>query len=298
MQPAFGSELFMLFFFVSIVVVGCAHQAPRPAAPFAAVGTGPLVIAHRGGSLEAPENTLASIRHGVAVGADWQEIDVTLSKDGEVVVIHDDTLERTTTGKGEVTAHSLAQLQKLTAGRPQWAGYVANELATRGLEIPDFGTRFAKERIPTLREVLLVPDSRVMIELKTHPDPAKLAEEVIAVIDETNARGRVALGSFEFATLEAVAARDPSLPLIAILDDPALIQQRLDMLPVAVLAVYAPLAAQALQIAPATVAVWAWTAYAPDDAVALAELGVHGVITDAPAAVLARLRREPPLLVE
>ena len=93
----------------------------RPPAPFAAVGVGPLIIAHRGGSLEAPENTLAAFRHGVAAGSDWQELDVTLSSDGQLVVIHDDDLDRTTNGSGPVGKKTWADLQKLTAGQPNWS---------------------------------------------------------------------------------------------------------------------------------------------------------------------------------
>ena len=59
----------------------------------------PMLIAHRGGSLEAPENTLAAFRHAIEVGAKYVELDVQMSKDGVLVVIHDDTLDRTTNGK-------------------------------------------------------------------------------------------------------------------------------------------------------------------------------------------------------
>src|SRR5688500_15952335 len=95
-----------------LAVVGSAACAASPGGgpqpPFRAV-LGPVIIAHRGGSLEAPENTLAAIRHGAAVGSDWIEIDVTLSRDDEVIVIHDDTLERTTDGTGMVEAMTLSQ---------------------------------------------------------------------------------------------------------------------------------------------------------------------------------------------
>ncbi len=108
-----------------------------------------LVIAHRGASGYAPENTLASIRKGLDMGADMVEIDIHLSKDGEVVVIHDATLERTTDGTGKVQSKTLEELKKLNAG--SW-----------------FGKEFSQEKIPTLKEVIDLMDGKalLLIELK------------------------------------------------------------------------------------------------------------------------------------
>jgi glycerophosphoryl diester phosphodiesterase len=95
----------------------------------------PLWIAHRGGGLAAPENTLAAIRAGAAAGFGMVEFDVMLSRDDVPVLIHDETLERTTDGSGAVSAYDLAGLQRLDAGRwhsPACAG----------------------ERIPTLEQAL------------------------------------------------------------------------------------------------------------------------------------------------
>src|SRR3990172_9877913 len=95
----------------------------------------PVVIAHRGASGSCPENTLAAFRRAAALGADMIELDVQLTRDGEVVVIHDWTLDRTTSGTGPVRACSLAELRRLDAGA--W-----------------FDAAFAGERVPTLGEVL------------------------------------------------------------------------------------------------------------------------------------------------
>src|SRR3990167_4313755 len=75
-----------------------------------------LVIAHRGNSMHAPEDTLESLRQGMALGADGLEFDVRLSADGVPVVIHDPTLDRTTDGSGPVAACTLAELRALDAG--------------------------------------------------------------------------------------------------------------------------------------------------------------------------------------
>ena len=109
----------------------------------------PLNIAHRGASAYAPGNTLAAFRLALEMGADGFELDVMLSADGHLVVIHDDTVDRTTDGRGPVRQKTLAELKTLDAGK--------------------FDARFAGERIPTLQEVLdLVAGNRafVIVELK------------------------------------------------------------------------------------------------------------------------------------
>src|SRR5678815_3228387 len=114
---------------------------------------GPFIIAHRGGSLEAPENTLASFRHAVDVGAKFVELDVQMSSDGGLVIIHDETLDRTTTGSGPVGALTFDELRELDAGVKK-------------------GDKWKGEKIPTLREVLdlcVGAGVGVVIELKS-PD--------------------------------------------------------------------------------------------------------------------------------
>ncbi|MEZ4270952.1 MAG: glycerophosphodiester phosphodiesterase family protein, partial [Myxococcota bacterium] len=256
---------------------GCT-QAPvnRPPIPLAGVA-GPLVIAHRGGSLEAPENTLAAIRHAVDIGTDWQEIDVTLSKDGAVVVIHDDELERTTSGHGLVAQHNLADLQKLRAGRPTWRDEKRQALLTRfGIEVPDFGERFAAETIPTFEEVLGVAGARLMVELKTvSPDRVKeLAKKVVAAVRRSDSYDRVIIGSFAADLLWAVHDLEPSLPLIGIAEDPLGIDRMLN-LPVAALAVHTDQVSTALEASPPGIAVWVWTIYSVEMGETAFQQGAH-----------------------
>src|SRR5690606_25331534 len=146
--------------------------------------------------LEAPENTLAAVRHGVAVGAEWQEIDVTLTRDDEVVVIHDDTLDRTTDKQGVIEALSLADVRGASAGRPQWSDKGRAYLEAFGVAPPDFGERFAAERVPTLAEVLAVDGARLMIEMKKTARGQRLVDKVLEAVQRAGAQHRVALGSF------------------------------------------------------------------------------------------------------
>src|SRR5438477_9822141 len=94
-----------------------------------------LVIAHRGASGNAPENTMAAFKKAVALGANFIETDLQLSRDARLVAIHDATVNRTTNGQGTVHDMTLTELRRLDAG--SW-----------------FGSEFAGERIPTLDEIL------------------------------------------------------------------------------------------------------------------------------------------------
>ncbi len=122
------------------------------------------IIAHRGASALAPENTLAAFQKAAKIGAKWIEFDVMLSACGEAVVIHDETLDRTTNGKGEVSQYSYAELRKLDAG--SW-----------------FSPAFANERIPTLLEVLqLVRECKLMANIEIKPSLGREEQTVKKVL--------------------------------------------------------------------------------------------------------------------
>lgn len=132
-----------------------------------------LVIAHRGASAEAPENTLEAFRLGLEQGADALELDVRLSADGVAVVIHDPTIDRTTNGTGAVASLTLEELQRADAG--------------------------GGARIPTLRAVLeSFPTIPILLEVKAAEAQAAVAAE----IDRAGARERVVIASFQHRALE------------------------------------------------------------------------------------------------
>ncbi|HEX9185988.1 MAG TPA: glycerophosphodiester phosphodiesterase family protein [Vicinamibacteria bacterium] len=145
-----------------------------------------LVIAHRGDSAHRPENTLASFAGALEVGATVVELDVQLTADGHVVVIHDPTLDRTTTGRGSVRRSALAEVRAVSAGYPD-----------------RFGTAYAGERVPTLAEALglLRGRARVLIEIKTESvtDDADGGVEarVVEEVRRAGLAGEVALISFD-----------------------------------------------------------------------------------------------------
>lgn len=235
---------------------------PAPASTGFMRGRTPQIIAHRGGAADEPENTLAAFRNAVRLRADWSELDVALSRDGQVMVIHDDTVDRTTNGHGRVEDMSFADLRRLDAGRG--------------------------ERVPTLTESLAVPGARYVVELKRSSRPDALADATVRAIHDAGMQGRVVVASFERDLLQRVHALDPSLRLLGFVGDPHGLAPMLE-LPLSVLGVSGNVVDAALQARPAGVAVWAWTINNPDEGRQLSERGVDGIITDGPRAIRARL---------
>lgn len=158
------------------------HPLPRP-----------LVIAHRGHRAAAPENTMAAFEAAAESGADMIELDVTRSRDGHLVVIHDDTLDRTTNGAGPVSARTLDELRALDAG--SW-----------------FGPHFAGQRLPTLQEVLEAFGSRVLVNVEIKPEaarvpaPGPVAAQVAGLVRGMGLLERVVVSSFDYRIL--LAARE------------------------------------------------------------------------------------------
>ena len=170
-----------------------APAGPRlPSAPAAI-----LRIGHRGASARAPENTLASFATAIDDGADGIEFDVRLTRDGVPIVLHDATVDRTTSGRGAVAALDLAQIRRLDAGA--W-----------------FAPRFRGERVPTLADTLDLARGRcgVNIELKIETgDALRLARAVAGVIAGARFRGWLVISSFSRPALHAARAALPRAAL-------------------------------------------------------------------------------------
>jgi glycerophosphoryl diester phosphodiesterase len=160
------------------------------------------VYAHRGGAALRPENTLEAFDHGLRLGADGLELDVHLSRDGVVVVHHDDGLERTTDSRGPVSSYTAGELERVDAGhwfRPP--GGAAEEFPFRGRGMG----------VPTLRDVLRrYRDARLIVEMKVND--SELAHRTIDEIRAADALERVALGAFGGRVLRAARAYDPRIP--------------------------------------------------------------------------------------
>jgi glycerophosphoryl diester phosphodiesterase len=186
---------------IAVALIALA-QTSRPAsqpAVLAALGEQPLVIAHRGGKGLWPENSLFAFERASALGVDMLEMDLHLSSDGELVVIHDRTLERTTDGEGPVAALSLAQLQALDAGY-RWSADGGQSYPYRGQGI----------RIPSFAEVLeRFPETPKVIEIKV----ADVGMEALLcdALEAHQQRDRVIVGSFYDRSLQLFREQCPGI---------------------------------------------------------------------------------------
>lgn len=157
----------------------------------------PWLIAHRGGSALAPENTLAAFDRAAALGADAIETDVRLTRDGAVVVFHDDDTARLLGVPGTIEARTLAELRRLDAG---WAfspdGGATFPWRGEGLVVPTFAEALARH-----------PEMRFIVDAKVD-DPA-LARALVAAVTAARAMDRVCLGSFFDAQAERIGLLAP-----------------------------------------------------------------------------------------
>ena len=152
-----------------------------------------MVIAHRGASSYAPENTLAAFDLALEMGVRHIELDVDITSDSHIVVIHDDTVDRTTNGSGPVTSHTLAALRALDAGAR-------------------FGAQLAGERIPTFDEVLARYKGRVHVHTEIKGRSPSLSQRTADLIRKHRMEGQVTITSFQKVRLEEMRAYAPELP--------------------------------------------------------------------------------------
>jgi glycerophosphoryl diester phosphodiesterase len=237
----------------------------------------PLIAAHRGGALLWPENSLLAYRNALALGADFLETDIHLTADGEVVVLHDPTLDRTTTGTGPVSGRRLAELAPL---RLRAADGTATD-----------------EPVPTLGQLLdLVAPSRAKLLLEIKVDAARrpyaaIEDKALALVRARGLTGRVLVMAFEPDTLRRVRALDPAIPVVLLVSrarmeregGEAMIRQARELrathLGVDHRALDAALVA-AVRAAGLTSA--AWTVNTEPDLRRIIDLGVDVVISDRP----------------
>ena len=156
-----------------------------------------LVVGHRGAPSRAPENTLASFEAALAIGVDAIELDVHLSRDGHLVVIHDQNLARTTNGRGLVHEHTLSELKALDAGG--W-----------------FDSSFCGERIPTFEEVLVRIGSRVPLQVEIKGATEGVAEATLTALRARRLLDTAMVTSFLLDRLPLVRALAPAAQIGAL----------------------------------------------------------------------------------
>jgi len=167
------------------------------AAPALAPPAAPRIAAHRGGALLWPENSLIAFRNALGLGADYVEFDVHLSQDGEVVVIHDPTLDRTTTGTGPVRERTLAELKTL--------------------RLRDRAGAVTEEQVPTLDEVaatVAAGKRQMLLEIKVDAERRRypgIEEKVVAVLDRHRMSASTVVMAFERETWRRVRELRPDI---------------------------------------------------------------------------------------
>ncbi|HSJ52354.1 MAG TPA: glycerophosphodiester phosphodiesterase family protein [Anaerolineae bacterium] len=214
------------------LLAGCSSTSSLPtAAPPAGSSAPPLIIAHRGARSLAPENTLAAARKALEAGADMWEMDVAVTADGELIVVHDDTLERTSNvaevypdrRPWQVWDFTLAEIQALDFGSWFEQRDPFGQIKAGNVSAEDVAS-YAGERAPTLRQALEFTrdnDWRINVELKEQPTDALgqiLVDETVALVQELgmDAGDRVFISSFNHDYLRGVRALNPRIPIQAL----------------------------------------------------------------------------------
>lgn len=285
-----------ILFLSAVVAAGylalAASVQPVPDHPFWQP-PGPRVIAHRGGRGLWPENTLLAFRNAHALGVDVLEMDLRRTADAEIVVLHDDTVDRTTDGRGPVAALTLVALQRLDAGY-RWT-------ADEGTSHPYRGRGVV---VPALRQVFAaLPGARMNLEIKGR-GPA-MAAPLCALIREHAMAQRVAVAAFDQEAMDAFRAACPQVATAATRDEAV----RFARLSAAFLGTLFASRAQVLQVPERVgtyevltarfasdsrrlnVKVEVWTVNEPADMKRLLALPVDGIVTDYPDRLLAILAR-------
>jgi glycerophosphoryl diester phosphodiesterase len=243
----------------------------------------PWVIAHRGASGHAPENTFAAFRRAVELGAGFIETDLHLTRDGRFVAIHDATLDRTTNGRGPVHMQTLADLRKLDAGH--W-----------------YDREFSGERIPTLEDVLAFSrEHDVVFYLEIKYDVAwGMHHALVAAIQNARNAARTIVISFDPSTLKEVRELDASI-MVGLLADEESAAKRPDLIRSALNAGARQLCLHSTMISDevvdraheAELLVAGWTINDADEMRNVIRTGVDGIMTDVPDRLRALLEPNP-----
>jgi glycerophosphoryl diester phosphodiesterase len=248
----------------------------------------PIVVAHRGASGYAPENTMAAIKKAITMGVDMIEIDVQLSKDKEVVLMHDLTVDRTTNGKGKVRDLYLEEIKKLDAGK--W-----------------FSSEFSGEKVPTLEEVIQAINGqcKLLIEVKrVKSKKLEIENKIVQLINKYNAYNWCIVQSFETQVIKNIQELDKSI------ECHKLVTMNISVLPLHIDSriktgtIYKYKTVQSInpyfkmlnkrkvnKIHSRGQKIITWTVNEPEDMKRMIEMGVDGIITNYPDRLIQLLKK-------
>ncbi|WP_420642223.1 glycerophosphodiester phosphodiesterase [Candidatus Leptofilum sp.] len=277
-----------------ILYVTLAWRAqPVPAHPFFTQQDGVMVIAHQGGEWLRPSNTLAAFDHAVELGVDVLEMDIHQTKDGVIVLMHDDTVDRTTDGRGTINEMSFAEIRALDAGH-YWTDDDGATYPYRGQGI----------QVPTLEEIFQnYPNMRMNIEIKQ--ETPSMVRPFCQLIRDYNMEEKILVATFHQATVEEfrevcphviTSMVEPEIQLFfglntvflgALFQAPGTAFQvpRTSSLPI--IGEVDVLTERFIRVANShNIQVHAWTINDPAEMERLIGLGVNGIITDRPDLLL------------
>ena len=230
-----------------------------------------LAIGHRGAAAHMPENTMPSFYKAIELGADAVEFDVALTRDGVPVVIHDDTLERTTNGRGPVEDALYDEVRRLDAGR--WKGVPTH--------------------VPSLVEVLDAFAARTLLnlEIKASPRRAELVDACAEAVTAGSATTAVVFSSFDHDALRLLRRLLPAARIGVLCDMAGLERALACAAELGAQNVHPPvvLVTRALveRAHAAGLAVWTWTVNRPETIARVIACGVDGIFSDLPERVVA-----------
>lgn len=284
---------------ISFLLSACSSlESSQPAAQEEGSNMSVLNIAHRGARSLAPENTLLAAEKGLALGADLWELDVAVTQDGELVVLHDDTLERTsnavTVFPGRISyavwTFTLAELRQVDFGSWFVEKDPFGQIKAGAVSAAEQAS-FTGAPIPTLREALEFTRNhqwRVNIEIKdatNTPGDAFVVEKVVELVKETGMVDRVIISSFNHEYIKRVKIAEPDLVTAALVD--RAVPDAVALLEETGAQAYNPglkyvdeKTVRAVRAAGYDVLVW--TVNEEDDMRRLIEWGVSGIFTDFP----------------
>jgi glycerophosphoryl diester phosphodiesterase len=236
-------------------------------------GRKPLVIGHRGAAGLAPENTPAAFRQAISVGVDYVELDVRLTKGGGVIAMHDETVDRTTDGRGQVESLTLRELKKLDAG--SWFD------------------RSPVERVPTLRQVirLVRGKAKLNIEIKHVSRSPELTGRVVEILISEKFHGSCLITSFDPQILYRVKQLAGDIPVGLLLSERPSARHFNGFWEV-LSCFFAVVDEGVIQMAvSAQKAIHVWTVNEPEWLLRFIRWDVDGIITDFPDRLTALLNR-------
>lgn len=222
-----------------------------------------FVQAHRGASAYAPENTMASFKMALEMKADYLELDVHLTKDGHLLIMHDETVDRTTDGKGAIKNMTLAEITKLDAGIK-------------------YNKKFKGEKVPTLEELLKTFAGKIKFNIEIKADGCE--EGVVKLIKQYKIEKDVMVSSFHHEYLQKVKELEPSIITAGLVTMGPKIKQLKNTIKADYLNIHESFLTKAIydKAREAGLGVVVWTVNEKENMKKFVQMGVDGIITNYP----------------